>query len=412
MWVCFGYAFRHDKAHLQIEFMYAKTYNPRGLASLETVKSASTGKAKLRIRLPKALMAGNNPYLSLGLDDNPKNRSYADRKLESINSDIFNEVFDNSLEKYKPKVKRSEPTPIAKNPLASIADLYEKYIAIRKPQVSPNTYALNYLEWLKRLNSCKQEHLQVSEQSAIALLEYLEGKYTTDANRRLFDQLTACCRWAMNSGKIHLAINPYEKIGRQIPRAKKKRGNPNFFSKEEIGQIIEGFAESQYYSHYTNYISFLFATGARPSEVVCLTWQDIDDRFIHFDKRMVETENGKIIDSGLKTEDKRKFPINNLVRRILQNQQERNLPGDLVFPSPTGLMIHIQNFSRRAWKSVMASLELKYKRPYTSRASFITLGLEHLDPKDIGRICGNLPETIYRHYAGCNVASLIVPEIF
>jgi integrase len=392
--------------------MQAKTYNPRGLASIETAKSASTGKAKLRIRLPKALMGGKSPYLSLGLDDTPKNRTYAERKLESINFDILNEVFDSSLEKYKPKAKQSQPTPIRKSQDPSIANLYEKYIALRRSQVSPNTYAKNYLEWLKRLNSVPAEHLQLSEQSAISLLGYLEGKYSVDANRRLFDQLIACCRWAMDSGKIHLAVNPFEKIGKQIPRGKKKRRNPSFFTKEEIGQIIQAFSENQYYCHYTNYISFLFATGARPSEVVCLTWDDIDTRFIHFNKRMVETENGKIIDQGLKTEDKRRFPLNNLIRSILQNQKDRNLPGNLVFPSPKGLMIHIQNFSRRAWKQILSELEFKYKRPYTSRSSFITHTLEHLDAKDVGRICGNLPETIYRHYASSNVASLIVPETF
>lgn len=392
--------------------MQAKTYNPRGIASLETVKSASSGKAKLRIRLPKALMAGKSPYLSLGLDDTPKNRLYAERKLESINSDIFNEVFDNSLGKYKPKTKPSQPTPIKTNQEPSIAALYKKYIAIKRSQVSPNTYAKNYLEWLKRLNSISIEHLQISEQSAISLLEYLEGKYSIDANRRLFDQLTACCRWAIDSGKIHLVVNPFEKIGKQIPRARKKRRNPNFFSKEEIGQIIQAFSDNQYYSHYTNYVSFLFTTGARPSEVVCLTWDDIDDRFIHFNKRMVETENGKIIDQGLKTEDKRRFPLNNLIRSILQNQKDRNLPGNLVFPSPKGLMIHIQNFSRRAWRQILSELEFKYQRPYTSRSSFITHTLEHLDAKDVGRICGNLPETIYRHYASSNIASLIVPETF
>ena len=392
--------------------MYAKTYNPRGLASLETVKSASTGKAKLRIRLPKALMNGKSPYLSIGLDDSPKNRAYAERKLESINSDIFNEVFDSTLDKYKPAAKKLQTTPIKKNENPDVATLYEKYIAVRRSHVSPNTYAKNYLEWLKRLKKIPIQDLQISEESALRLLDYLGNKYSVDANRRLFDQLSACCQWAMDSGKIHLAINPFEKVGRQIPRAKKKRRNPSFFSKEEIGQIIQGFSESQYYSHYTNYISFLFATGARPSEVVCLTWEDIDDRFIHFTKRMVETEKGKIIDQGLKTEDKRRFPLNNLVRSILQSQKDRKLPGDLIFPSPKGLMIHIQNFSRRAWKQVLSELEFKYKRPYTSRSSFITHTLEHLDAKDVGRICGNLPETIYRHYASSNIASLIVPETF
>ena len=392
--------------------MCSKTYNPRGLASLEVVKSASTAKNKLRIRLPKALMDGKSPYLSLGLDDTPKNRTYAERKLESINSDIFNEAFDNSLEKYKPKPKQNQTIPIKKSQHPDVATLYEKYIAVRRSQVSPNTYAKNYLEWLKRLKKIPIEYLQTSEQGAIGLLEYLEDKYSVDANRRLFDQLTACCRWAMASGKIHLAINPFEKIGSQIPRAKKKRRTPPFFSKEEIAQIIQAFSENQHYSHYTNYIAFLFATGARPSEVVCLSWEDIDDRFINFNKRVIETENGKVVNKGLKTEDNRRFPLNNLVLSILQNQRSKELSKELIFPSPKGVMIDIKNFSSRAWKTILSNLEIKYKRPYTSRSTFITHTLEYLDAKDIGRICGNLPETIYKYYAGSNVANLIVPEIF
>jgi integrase len=146
--------------------------------------------------------------------------------------------------------------------------------------------------------------------------------------------------------------------------------------------------------------------------VVCLTWNDVDDRFIHFSKRVVESINGKIVQEGLKSENNRKFPINSLVQGILSEQKSKGLEGDLVFPSPTKGMIHIQNFSQRAWKTILSELEFKYKRPYTSRASFITHTLEHLDAKDVGRICGNLPETIYQHYASSNVASLIVPNTF
>lgn len=401
--------------HIEL-IMYAKSYNPRGFASLESVKSASSGKQKLRIRLPKALMNGKSPYLSLGLDDTPKNRAYGDRKVEAINADIINDCFDPTLERYQPQAKKKiEPvTPIKTVQMPNIATLYAQYIEERKEQVSPNTYAMNYLLWLKRLKNpeLNEECLQVSEVGAIKLLEFYSSKYTNNANKRLFDQLTACCRWALERKTIDLLINPYEKVKSLIPKQKKKRKVPASFTKEEIGQILEAFAANQYYCHYTNYVAFLFSTGARPSEVVCLTWQDIDDRFIHFNKRMVETEKGKIVQPGLKSEDKRKFPLNNLIKSILQNQKEKALSGELIFPSPDGMMIHIQNFSRRAWKTILTELEFKYKRPYTSRSSFITHTLEHLDAKDVGRICGNLPETIYRHYAGSNVSSLIVPEIF
>ncbi|MBE9171395.1 tyrosine-type recombinase/integrase [Pleurocapsales cyanobacterium LEGE 06147] len=395
--------------------VYAQNTNTRGFAGLEIVKSDATGKKKLRIRLPRSLFAGKSKYIALGLDDTPKNQVYAEKRIDLINSDILNDCFDLTLERYKPQAKKQ--AHIAKLQALTapkIDQLYQRYIEVRKDQVSPNTYLKNYLHWLARLQdeNVPSDALEVSQEGAVKLLEYLSGKYTNNANKRLFDQLNACCIWAIGAGAIKTDYNPYSKAKNLIPATKKKRKLPAYFSKEEIGQILQSFRSNQYYSHYADYVAFLFATGARPSEVVCLTWDDIDDRFVHFSKRVVESVDGKIIQEGLKSEDKRKFPINSLVRGILNEQKSKGLSEKLIFPSPTGKMIHIQNFSRRAWKTILSELEFKYKRPYCSRASFITHTLEHLDAKDVGRICGNLPETIYQHYASSNVASLIVPNSF
>jgi integrase len=395
--------------------VHAQSIGVRGFAALESVPSRATGIKKLRIRFPKNLFSGKSKYLSLGLNDNPKNRVYAEKRVDLINSDILNDCFDLTLERYQPQAKKqSHIAKIQALSLPKIDALYERYIELRKDQVSPNTYLKNYLHWLTRIKdkNIPPSALEVSQEGAVLLLEYLSKKYTNNANKRLFDQLNACCNWAIESGLMKTDYNPYAKAKHLIPASKKKRKLPAFFSKQEIGQIIEAFRVNQYYSHYADYIAFLFATGARPSEVVCLTWDDVDDRFIHFSKRVVESIEGKIVQEGLKSEDKRKFPINSLVHGILSEQKSKDLKGKLIFPSPTGKMIHIQNFSRRAWKSILSELEFKYERPYTSRASFITHTLEHLDAKDIGRICGNLPETIYQHYASSNVASLIVPNAF
>lgn len=383
-------------------------YSPHGLATLQAQRG------RLRIRLPRSLFGGKQKHLYLGLNDTSRHRAIGDRKVDAINSDLINDCFDITLERYKPQGKReSHLLKIKGLEAPSVIGLYERYIECRKPEVSPNTYIQNYRHWLDRLNKdfIPPEATRVAEDSAFQLLQILEGRYTRDSCRRLFVQLNACCRWAIEK-KLIAGSNPYGKVLKVLPKAKKKRRNPTFFTKEEIGQILAGFANNEYYSHYTNYVAFLFATGARPSEVVCLTWDDVDDRFIHFSKRLIVSERGKIIDEGLKSEDRRKFPLNTLTKTILAHQRDRSEPGKLIFPSPKGTYIHIQNFSRRGWKRILEGLEWQYKRPYASRASFITHTLEHLDPKDVGRICGNNPETIYRHYAGSNIASLQVPDAF
>lgn len=52
----------------------------------------------------------------------------------------------------------------------------------------------------------------------------------------------------------------------------------------------------------------------------------------------------------------------------------------------------------------------RYLPQYNIRHTCITLALKNgLDAKDVARLVGNSPESIYRHYAG-NKRELFVPE--
>jgi len=69
----------------------------------------------------------------------------------------------------------------------------------------------------------------------------------------------------------------------------------------------------------------------------------------------------------------------------------------------------------RIWKPLVEGLVKagkveKYLPQYNIRHTFITLALENgLDAKDVGRLVGNTPEIIYKHYAS-NKRELFVPE--
>jgi integrase len=86
-------------------------------------------------------------------------------------------------------------------------------------------------------------------------------------------------------------------------------------------------------------------------------------------------------------------------------------PNDMVFPSPSGKPVDLNNFRNRTWKTVLAGLDIQYRKLYQTRHTFITHILEtgKLDAKDVARLVGNSPEVIYQHYAG-NKQELIVPE--
>jgi integrase len=144
-----------------------------------------------------------------------------------------------------------------------------------------------------------------------------------------------------------------------------------------------------------------------------LQWKHIsaDFRVISFEQAVTVSDGGLMIKEGLKTQEKRKLPCNAKVQAILQRLQTDNAkPVDLLFPSPTGKYIDFHNFRNRAWKTILASLSISYRKPYQTRHTFITLALENgLDAKDVARLVGNSPEVIYRHYAG-NKRELFVPE--
>ena len=127
---------------------------------------------------------------------------------------------------------------------------------------------------------------------------------------------------------------------------------------------------------------------------------------------MIGTNNGKEIRQGLKNQNYRKFPCNNSLRALLQSIKPKNAtPESLVFPSPEGRHIDLNNFRNRTWKKVLKGLSIEYRKLYQTRHTFITLALEtgNLDAKDVARLVGNSPEVIYRHYAG-NKRELFVPE--
>ena len=103
----------------------------------------------------------------------------------------------------------------------------------------------------------------------------------------------------------------------KVPKGTSEEQDVSPFTKEERDLIIRTFASDRYYSHYTNYVRFLFFTGCRPSEAVALKWKHITNSVIQFRESVVVSEDGLVLKEGLKTQRKRDFPINAEVKAIL-----------------------------------------------------------------------------------------------
>ena len=370
---------------------------------------SSNGRLQLRFSYD-----GKRHYLSLGLPENKATFKVAEAKAKLIESDIAYNRFDETLAKYKPQSALSTVTPILTPILElSLNILWQRYTEFKRPSISPNTLVKEFAT----VERCIEKHLPTTSlDDAVIIRDWIIANKSPDAAKRLLTQLAACCEWAVKSGSV--SKNPFTGMALEVRLPKNQSNNGvkeiDSFTAEERGSIIQAFESNRYYRGYAPFVGFLFATGCRPSEAIALEWRHItkDLRLINFEQSAIISEDGLISRSGLKTQESRKFPCNTKLHNLLESTKPNDYnPNSLVFPSPEGKLIDFHNFRNRAWKNVLESLPLiRYRKPYQTRHTFITLALENgMTVQDVARVSGNSPGIIYKHYAG-NRRDLFVPE--
>lgn len=373
-------------------------------------------RGKLRLRLPRQIFGGKQKYVSTGLEDTPENRKRANTKAWAIEEDIITGNFDPTLEKYRPKTHLSLIKSIDDLEKAStLPELWNGYCDFRKPQVAETTFRKEYTFYGKIINSLPTKDLDKAQ----LILEYLLKTRPVGTVKRTIVQINACCNWALKSKLI--SENPFRGMAEEIKIAKNDSDKIDPFTAKERDEIITAFEENRYYIHYAPFIKFLFMTGCRTGEAIALQWKHIsnDCKIITFS----ETFNGHFkIRKDTKTHKSRKFPCNDKLQTLLLSIRPHDFSSDdLVFPSPTGKEINAQNFTKRIWKGSKNSLGImsqlveqgkvqRYRCPYNTRHTFITMALEaSVTPVQVAKWVGNTPEIIMKHYAGTTL-QIQVPE--
>lgn len=213
-------------------------------------------------------------------------------------------------------------------------------------------------------------------------------------------------------------ISPYF---RGIKIAVEAKPMPKPFTLEEVKAIIRWFDENKSYSHYADYVKFLFWTGVRTSEAIGLQWKHVD--FNHNLLLIYEPLGRNAGSSSLRvrkptmTNKKREFPLAHGLLEMLQKRYQfldKN-PEALVFPSPTGKALDDHNFNQRIWKKCLQELKIEHRPQYNTRHTFISHFLEKT--KDVVK-CASLTyssksgiQTIYNNYAGI-INCLEVPDLY
>lgn len=327
---------------------------------------------------------GRRYYLSLGLRDTPVNRSAAEFKAAIIERDIAAENFDTSLKRYGARVDGEKITAV---------ELIERYMKSRAPYVDPLTIdrmggLRNHLE-----SHLKSQASEVTESDAVRFCQYLTTVHQPVTLSGHVTTLRAVWRWGIKQGLVE--SNPWLDI--QVKRKGKRAPRP--FTKDEATRIKEAFRRHPRYSHYADYVDFLFSTGCRTGEAIGLRWKDLSGHFgtVWF---------GEILTRGGRKDEKRKKPrtigLPPTVQAMLQRRHnDRCQPDDLIFYGVRGGPINSDYFTRSAWADILKELGIEYRKPYCTRATLISHAIEAgMNPVDVAYLVGNTPKVIFEHYAG------------
>jgi integrase len=367
-------------------------------------------KGKLRISLPRCLF-GKTRYIYLGLPDTPENRVTAEVKAKAIESDIAFGNFDFSLERYqnaRPKylsIVRAE-----KRPTTNLKDVWDKYVEFKRSSWSISTLNNQIAQATRHIHRLPFQAID----DAVAIRDWLlfDANLSQDAVKRLLVQLSAACNWAVKSGLID--TNTFKGMADdiKIQKGESEEDKIDPFTVQERDLIIEAFETNKFsryksgnshsHSSYAPYVKFSFYTGCRPSEAIALTWGDIDDRFIYFNKGVVTAgKAGTVKKKGLKTQSERRFSINNQLAEILsQIKPEDAKPTDLIFGRENGKYLNQHSF-RQVWKKVLNGLDIRLRTPYQTRHTFITMQIAAGESATrVGRWVGNSGAIIEKHYLG------------
>jgi integrase len=155
-----------------------------------------------------------------------------------------------------------------------------------------------------------------------------------------------------------------------------------------------------------------FRLGVDLVKLLHFIWSDIDRDFktITFERTLVLSDGGSIVKQGLKTQQRRVYPGGEGFQVFLKSIAPEEIDrGRLVFTPLKAKYIDMHNFSSKKWQPILLAAGVYYRKLYSIRHTYITFCIDGgMDAKDVSKLVGNIPEIIYRYYAGAK-RNLVAP---
>lgn len=366
---------------------------PKGTVSVQVFKD--------RLRLCWSYY-GKRYFLYVGLPNSKINRVVAEQKARQIEGDMATGNFDPSLRKYKPEYQQQALC-------ISAIELFERFMAQKAKEVTPRTMQ-KYRATLGYLKSFFSDMVaeSVKDFCAEEFAQHLKNKgLSLDQCKRRLEELKACWNWAIAKNTI-TSENPWTEVAKRIKVPPKQKPKP--FSKEEIKAIVQAFKIDRYYSHYADYVEFLFGTGVRTGEAIGLRWKHLWD---DCSTVWIGESLSRGIRKSTKTNRDRTINLTPKLQQMLIARKPANPdPDGLVFVSPQGKAIDDHNFRTRAWKKILNRLQIDYRKPYTTRHTLVSHALDlGMNPVNVAQLTGHNVKTLYDNYAGSVNSRSLLPEL-
>ncbi|TAF12300.1 MAG: site-specific integrase [Nostocales cyanobacterium] len=262
-----------------------------------------------------------------------------------------------------------------------------------------------------------EETYNIADDSLIKLLNAYGKEIKTPVDAKAF------MKWLVDARKLKpssrkryldiLQVVRRDLFGEiKVKIAEKPKAKP--FTKAEVREILNYLKDSQYYSHYHDFILLLFNTGLRTSEAIGLQWKHIDlvKREIHIYESLGRYRGSSSTRERktTKTGKYRIVPINNNVYQMLI-QRPKGEEEDLVFTSPKGLPIDDHNLSQRCWKKTLRDLDIEHRALYQTRHTFASHCIDSgMTPTEVAAVTGHDVKVLFEHYLG-SVKKPKLPEL-
>lgn len=171
------------------------------------------------------------------------------------------------------------------------------------------------------------------------------------------------------------------------------------FSQTEADKIIAEFYKSRDKT-FAAYFEFAFWTGMRTSEILALTWGDVD--WNEKTVRVNKAQSKGLLNNQTKTGRERFVILNDQAQSALKNMKSVTfLQGEQIFLSPrTGKPFATDKAPRVEFTAVLKKLGIRHRPAYNTRHTYATICLmAGMNPIFVADQLGHSKEILFKNYS-------------